>query len=152
MWEQLELAALIQEVWADNQVSCTITFKPDMEGKDIANALNYFQYKLKGISFLPLCTSGYPQMPYEEITLEKYNDMIQKAQPHAGRQSLKFFREQAVFLRRRGIAAGMVVYQYDAAGLSQQGRFKYVPWIDCNSRSTLLCAELDALLCRGCEP
>lgn len=77
MWEQLELTALIQEVWADNQVSCTVTFKPETEGKEIANALNYFQYKLKGISFLPLCTSGYPQMPYQEITKEKYDEMVE---------------------------------------------------------------------------
>lgn len=77
VWEQLELAALLQEVWADNQVSCTVTFKPETEGKEIANALNYFQYKLKGISFLPLCTSGYPQMPYQEITKEKYDEMVE---------------------------------------------------------------------------
>lgn len=76
IWEQLELAALLQEVWADNQVSCTVTFNPETEGKQIADALNYFQYKLKGISFLPLCTSGYPQMPYEEITKDKYDQMI----------------------------------------------------------------------------
>ena len=76
MWEQLELAALLQEVWADNQVSCTVTFKPDTEGREIANALNYFQYKLKGISFLPLYCGNLPQMPYEEITKEKYEQLI----------------------------------------------------------------------------
>lgn len=76
IWEQLELAALMQEVWADNQVSCTVTFKPETEGKEIANALNYFQYKLKGISFLPLYCGNLPQMPYEEITKEKYDEMV----------------------------------------------------------------------------
>lgn len=75
MWEQLELAALLQEVWADNQVSCTVTFNQNTESGDIANALNYFQYRLKGISFLPLFTDAYVQMPYEEITLEKYNEL-----------------------------------------------------------------------------
>lgn len=76
MWEQLELASLMQEVWSDNQVSCTVTFNPSTEGKEIANALNYFQYKLKGISFLPLYCGNLPQMPYEEITKEKYDQMI----------------------------------------------------------------------------
>lgn len=76
MWEQLELAAFIQQYWADNQVSCTITFK-DHEKDQIANALNYFQYRLKGISFLPKLEKGaYAQMPYEEITQEKYNELI----------------------------------------------------------------------------
>ena len=29
MWEQLSLAALAQRYWADNQVSCTVTFDPE---------------------------------------------------------------------------------------------------------------------------
>jgi ribonucleoside-triphosphate reductase len=74
MWEQLSLAANMQRWWADNQVSCTITFNPETEGKHIASALDYFQYQLKGISFLPKCDYGaYPQMPYEEITETVYN-------------------------------------------------------------------------------
>jgi len=73
MWEQISLAANMQRWWADNQVSCTITFNPATEGGQIANALDYFQYHLKGISFLPKCDFGaFPQMPYEEITEEVY--------------------------------------------------------------------------------
>lgn len=73
MWEQLCMASFLQENWADNQVSCTVTFDPVTEGKMIAPALNYFQYKLKGISFLPRLDQGaYAQMPYEEITQETY--------------------------------------------------------------------------------
>jgi hypothetical protein len=73
MWEQLSLAANMQRWWADNHVSCTITFNPVTEGHHIASALDYFQYQLKGISFLPKCDFGaYPQMPYEEITEEQY--------------------------------------------------------------------------------
>ena len=33
MWEQLSVAAFAQRYWADNQVSCTITFDPETEGK-----------------------------------------------------------------------------------------------------------------------
>lgn len=81
MWEQLNLASFIQEHWADNQVSCTITFTKE-EAKDIAKALNYFQYKLKAISFLPKTEIGvYAQMPYEEITEEMYNNLIKNIQP-----------------------------------------------------------------------
>jgi ribonucleoside-triphosphate reductase (thioredoxin) len=76
MWEQLSLAALAQKWWADNQVSCTVTFDPETEGSQIANALDIYQYQLKGISFLPkLDTGAYPQMPYEEIDVETYNTM-----------------------------------------------------------------------------
>jgi len=72
MWEQLSLAAFMQEHWADNQVSCTITFSQE-EAPHIKHALNYFQYKLKGVSFLPKLETGvYAQMPYEEITKEVF--------------------------------------------------------------------------------
>jgi ribonucleoside-triphosphate reductase (thioredoxin) len=78
MWEQLSLAAFLQEHWADNQVSCTVTFSKK-EKEQIKHALNYFQYKLKGISFLPkLEKSSYPQMPYEEITKEEYKKIVKK--------------------------------------------------------------------------
>lgn len=66
----------MQEYWADNQVSCTVTFKPE-EGKEIKQILNYFQYKLKAISFLPKVENGvYPQMPYEEISNTVYNELV----------------------------------------------------------------------------
>jgi hypothetical protein len=73
MWEQLCLAAFMQRHWADNQVSATVTFDPEKEGPQIAHALQYFQYQLKGISFLPRHDFGaFPQMPYEAIDEEKY--------------------------------------------------------------------------------
>ena len=76
MWEQLSLAAVAQRYWADNQVSCTVTFQPETEGSQIASALDVFQYQLKGISFLPKLDFGaFPQMPYEAIDLETYTKM-----------------------------------------------------------------------------
>jgi len=73
MWEQLAMAAFLQKYWADNQVSATITFDPATEGVQIAHALNYFQYQLKGVSFLPRFEAGaYPQMPYEGIDQAEY--------------------------------------------------------------------------------
>jgi len=76
MWEQLSLASIAQKYWADNQVSCTVTFDPQSEGEQIANALDVFQYQLKGISFLPRLDMGaYPQMPYESIDEDTYKEM-----------------------------------------------------------------------------
>lgn len=105
IWEQVSLAALLQAYWADNQVSCTVTFKPDLtqdeenkfqelhctddeyvklfqkkfssEASQIPHILNHFQYQLKGISFLPKMEKGvYAQMPYEGITEKRYNDLM----------------------------------------------------------------------------
>jgi hypothetical protein len=71
MWEQLENAAQIQEHWADNQVSVTITFNED-EAKDIKYALELYETRLKGVSFLPRKDHGYEQAPYIPITKEEY--------------------------------------------------------------------------------
>ncbi len=82
MWEQLSLAAFIQKYWADNQVSCTVTFDPETEGHQIEFALNYFQYQLKSISFLPNKELGaYKQMPYEEINEQTYKKIVSKITP-----------------------------------------------------------------------
>ena len=79
MWEQLSLAALAQKYWADNQVSCTVAFNPETEGEQIGNALDIFQYQLKGISFLPRLGKGaYRQMPYETIEAKQYKKMVSK--------------------------------------------------------------------------
>ena len=76
MWEQLSLAALAQRYWADNQVSCTVTFDPKTEGHQLTHALDIFQYQLKGVSFLPKLEMGaYPQMPYESIDEATYHEM-----------------------------------------------------------------------------
>jgi len=80
MWEQLENAAAYQRYWADNQVSITITFTME-EAKDIKIALEMFEDKLKGATFLPASEHGYEQMPYEAISEEKYEEMIAKLKP-----------------------------------------------------------------------
>ena len=77
IWEQFNIAAFMQRHWADNQVSCTVTFNPETEGEQIPHVLNYFQYHLKGISLLPRHDYGaYPQMPYEAIDEKEYNKQI----------------------------------------------------------------------------
>jgi len=73
MWEQLENAAALQEHWADNQVSVTVTFQPH-EACDIVNALEHFETRLKGVSFLPLVEHGYHHAPYQTIDEKTYED------------------------------------------------------------------------------
>lgn len=81
MWEQLSLAAFLQKYWADNQVSCTVTFKKEEE-KDLLSAIDMYQYQLKGVSFLPrLPKLAYPQLPYEVITEEEYNELASRLKP-----------------------------------------------------------------------
>jgi adenosylcobalamin-dependent ribonucleoside-triphosphate reductase len=74
IWEQVANAVAYQRFWADNQVSVTITFKPE-EQDDIKHILELYEDSLKGISFLPISEHGYEQAPYEEISEEVYNSM-----------------------------------------------------------------------------
>jgi len=82
MWEQLAQASFMQKYWSDNAVSVTVTFDPEKEGKDLERALDFYQYQLKGVSFLPRVPEGkYKQMPYEKITKEQYDEMIKLLKP-----------------------------------------------------------------------
>lgn len=80
MWEQLEIAAQYQAYWADNQVSATITFKPE-EAKDIKRALELYETRMKGVSFLPLMDHKYEHAPYQTITKEEYEEAIKEIKP-----------------------------------------------------------------------
>ena len=80
MWEQLEIAAQYQHYCADNSVSITVTFKPE-EAKDIKSALEMYEARLKAVSFLRYEETGYEQAPYEPITKEQYEEMIEKTKP-----------------------------------------------------------------------
>jgi len=80
MWEQLSNAAMMQHYWADNQVSVTVTFKPE-EKDQIEPALEYFSHHLKSVSFLPLDGATYPQMPYEKLCRTEYEAMCDELKP-----------------------------------------------------------------------
>lgn len=79
IWEQLELGAKIQYYWSDNSVSQTITYE-ESEARVIKHALDLYQDRLKGASFLAN-KHGYKQAPYEEITKEQYDEMASKLRP-----------------------------------------------------------------------
>jgi ribonucleoside-triphosphate reductase len=72
MWEQLELAADMQAYWADNQVSVTVKFDKKTEGPLIGRALEIFETRLKGVSFLPHDDHGFDHAPYQPITEAEY--------------------------------------------------------------------------------
>jgi hypothetical protein len=80
IWQQMKNAVDYQRYWADNQISCTIQFKPE-EAKDIAFVLEEFDDELKGVSFLPIENNGYPQQPYQPATAEEVAAYNSKLKP-----------------------------------------------------------------------
>lgn len=73
VWEKAALAALVQEYWADNSVSVTLTFS-EKEKEDVPRVLAAFDGKFKSVSMLPLFEAGgaYAQMPYESCSEEEW--------------------------------------------------------------------------------
>lgn len=80
MWEQMELAANLQYYWADNSVSVTVTFKPE-EANQIKDALEFYETRLKAVSFLQYDDNGYEQAPWEAITKEVFETMSKDLKP-----------------------------------------------------------------------
>ncbi len=80
VWEQVENVAQMQYYWADNQVSATITFRPE-EARDIPRILELYETRLKSISFLPLVEHNYPQAPYQTISKEAFDASSAKVRP-----------------------------------------------------------------------
>lgn len=74
MWQQLEMTALMQYYWANNQVSVTIDFDQETEGHLIVSALEMYGHRLKGVSFLPRDSKEYVQPPKRVVTQQEYEE------------------------------------------------------------------------------
>ena len=76
--KQLEVVKRMQTEWSDNAVSVTCYYKLE-ELDEIKQWLREnFTNNVKSVSFLLHYDSGFKQMPYEEITKEKYLDLKSK--------------------------------------------------------------------------
>lgn len=83
VWEQFVNAVDMQRRWADNQVSVTVTFRPE-EAQDLRACLETFEDRLKGVSLLPAKEgegSSYLYPPYLQIDEVVYKDMMARIKP-----------------------------------------------------------------------
>lgn len=79
--DQLEMIKKIQEIWSDNSVSVTVTYKKEeLPGIKEWLSANYTN-GLKTVSFLLYSGHGFDQAPYETITEEQYLEMIKGTKP-----------------------------------------------------------------------
>lgn len=106
--EQAALQALLATYWSDNAVSATLSFRkaqakqvPFEDGtvlldkfgnpalqvdkaeenaiiEEITDILDRYKTIIKSTSLLPYATDTYPQMPYESITKERFDEMVAK--------------------------------------------------------------------------
>lgn len=75
IFEKINLAAVAQEYWSDNAVSVTVSFDAKEEARHVPTALAMYEGKLKTVSFLPQGNDTYPQMPYQEIEANEYEEL-----------------------------------------------------------------------------
>jgi ribonucleotide reductase alpha subunit len=79
--KQLELVKKLQAIWADNSISVTVYYKKE-ELPEIKKWLKEnYSTSIKSISFLLHKESGFNQQPYEEITEERYLELIKQVKP-----------------------------------------------------------------------
>ena len=79
--DQLEMVKFLQTNWSDNAVSCTIYYRLE-ELDSIKKWLkDNFRDNVKSCSFLLHNEHGFKQAPFEEITKEKYEELIKKVVP-----------------------------------------------------------------------
>lgn len=76
-WEQLQFLASLQLNWADNSVSCTVTFDPETESHQIENMISMYLPLVKSLTMLPKHTKSYPQMPEEKVTKEQFKELVE---------------------------------------------------------------------------
>jgi ribonucleoside-triphosphate reductase len=73
--EQLELAHLYNKHWAEHKVSITVYYT-DNDFLEIGSWMYTNFDDVSGVSFLPYDGGTYQQAPYQQITKEKYEEML----------------------------------------------------------------------------
>lgn len=73
--QQLDLWEVYQKYWCEHKPSCTVYYRDD-EFLEIGQWIyNHFD-EISGVSFMPYTDHIYTQAPYEEITKERYEELI----------------------------------------------------------------------------
>jgi ribonucleoside-diphosphate reductase alpha chain len=73
--EQLELWLTCQRYWCEHKPSVTISVKDEVCFEVGACVYKHFD-EMSGVSFLPMSEHSYVQAPYEDITKEKYEELL----------------------------------------------------------------------------
>lgn len=79
--DQLKIIKELQNNWSDNAVSVTIYYKLDELNNIKDWLMKNYTNNIKTCSFLLHSDHGFAQAPYEEISEEKYNELIKKVTP-----------------------------------------------------------------------
>jgi ribonucleoside-triphosphate reductase len=88
--DQLKEIRRLQKDWSDNSVSCTVYYKKE-ELPEIRRYLEkFYRNNYKSLSFLLHSDHGFAQAPYEEVTKEEYEELLNKTIPINRIESVDF--------------------------------------------------------------
>ena len=88
----LELWLAYQRYWCEHKPSITITVK-DPEWMDVGAFVYKYFDEISGISFLPHSDHSYQQAPYQECTVEQYEELLEKMPKDVDWSSLKTYEK-----------------------------------------------------------
>lgn len=74
--DQLETIKWLQENWSDNSVSCTVYYRKEELSDIQAYLKKNYKKNHKSLSFLLHSGHGFDQAPFEEITKERYDEIV----------------------------------------------------------------------------
>jgi hypothetical protein len=79
--EQLDNVRLLQRIWSDNSVSCTVYYKHEDVPEIKAYLAKYMPNEIKTVSFLLYHGHGFVQAPYETISKDEYKILSKHTEP-----------------------------------------------------------------------
>jgi len=91
--DQLKLWEIYQDYWCEHKPSITVYYKDSdflEAGQWVYNKID----KISGISFLPYSDHTYQQAPYEEITAEQYQEMLEAMPQGVDWSSLNVYEKE----------------------------------------------------------
>lgn len=76
--DQLEVVKRLQSEWSDNAVSCTVYYRKEELPAIRQYLADNYNHTFKSLSFLLHNDHGFIQAPLEEISEERYNELVSK--------------------------------------------------------------------------
>jgi len=91
--EHLELWLIYQRSWCEHKPSITVSVS-DNEWMEVGAWVYKHFDELSGISFLPYSDHSYKQAPYQEVSKEDYDDLVEKMPKSIRWEDLSFYETE----------------------------------------------------------
>ena len=91
--EHLELWLIYQRAWCEHKPSITVSVN-DSEWMEVGAWVYKHFDELSGISFLPYSDHSYKQAPYQEVSKEEYESLLEKMPKSIRWEDLSFYETE----------------------------------------------------------